>query len=143
MEIRGHRIFMWLVLQMIIIVTITIIIITITITIIITIALQSLILRSFMLHPFLLLLYKTLHILFPLLPLMLEVSIILLNSMLSCRIVLKNPFPLSAFKKLNSLIAMPKLSSKTIMLLCKIPFCIAHIGVSTIPMLQEVFALCL
>src|SRR5437016_3845864 len=133
MIIRGHRILLWLILQ--ITTTITTMIIIIIITIFITI-LRSFNFRSSLLQLLLLLLYKTLHKQSPFLLLMLEESTILPNSMLSFRTVLMNPFLSSAFKRPNFLNEMLKPFLKISAPPYKIRICIMHIGVLTLPMLQ-------
>ena len=138
MIIRGHRIFVWLVLQIIITITTMIVIITMTFLIII---LQSFILRSPLLQPLLLLLYKTLHKQSPFLLLMLEELIILPNSMLSFRTVLMNPFLLSAFKRPNFQNEMLKPSLKISAPPYKILICTELIGVLILLMLRVVSAL--
>ena len=142
MIIRGHRIFMWLVLQIITTtITITITMIILTITTILIIILHSLTFRSLLLHPLLLLPYKILHEQSPSLPSMSEVSIILPNSMRSSKIVLMNLFPLSAYKRANFLNEMLMLSLRISAHSYRILICTERIGVLILLMPRVVSAL--
>src|SRR5437868_51162 len=138
MIIRGHRIFVWLVLQIIITITTMIVMIIITI---LTTTLHSLIFRSILLQPLLLLPYKILHKQSPSLPSMSEVSIIPLNSMRSSRTVLMNRFPLSAFKRPNFLNEMLMPSLKILAPPYRILICTERIGVLILLMSRVVSAL--